>query len=160
MSIQRILIPTDFSAPSREATEYGLELAKDVGADVLLFHAIQMPVFHVAALGGYVAPPSVFEENAQLGLQMWVDETLHPELNIDRHYEFGHPVTQITRFAEENDVELIVMGTHGRGMAAHMLLGSVAERLVRSAPCPVLTVHPGQQTASALDQSIAEAVEN
>ena len=127
---------------------------------MLLFHAIQMPVFHVAALGGYVAPPSVFEENAQLGLKMWVDETLHPELNIDRQYEFGHPVTQITRLAEENDADLIVMGTHGRGMAAHMLLGSVAERLVRSAPCPVLTVHPGQQAASAAGQSIAEAVES
>lgn len=145
MPVRKILVPTDFSAPSREATEYALELAGELGASVSLFHSIQMPVFHVAALGGYVAPPSVFEENAQLGLRMWVDDSQYPDLQIDRHYEFGHPVTRITRFAEENDFDLIVMGTHGRGMAAHMLLGGVAERLVRSAPCPVLTVHSGQE---------------
>lgn len=158
MSIRRILVPTDFSLPSREATEYALHLAKDVGATVVLFHSIQMPVFHVAALGGYVAPPSAFEENTQLGLQMWIDDTEHPDLQVERHYEFGHPVTQIARFAQENDIDLIVMGTHGRGMAAHMLLGSVAERLVRSAPCPVLTVHPDQEMATTFDP-MAEAVE-
>ena len=158
MSIRRILVPTDFSAPSREATEYALQLAKDLGATVLLFHSIQMPVFHVAALGGYVAPPSVFEENAQLGLQLWIDDADYPDLQIERHYEFGHPVTQITRFAEEHEIDLIVMGTHGRGMAAHMLLGSVAERVVRSAQCPVLTLHPGRELAATFDP-MAEAVE-
>lgn len=155
MKITRILVPTDFSGPSREATDYALELAHTFGASISLFHVIQDPVVYVPALGGYAPQPKELEDFSDTALANWIDPQDERGVKIEHHWEHGHPVSRILAFAEEHDCDLIVMGTHGRGMLGHMLIGSVAERVVRQAKCPVLTVHPVCVHEQAFDPEVA-----
>lgn len=142
MKINHILVPTDFSGPAREATDYALELARAFGASITLFHVIEDPVVYVPALGGYTPQPKDFEEFSDAALAEWVVAEDAPELTIHREWKHGHPVSSILDYATEHSCDMIVMGTQGRGALSHLLIGSVAERIVRKAKCPVLTVHP------------------
>lgn len=157
MKINHILVPTDFSGPAREATDYALELASQFGATITLYHIIEDPVVYVPALGGYMPQPRDLEDFSDVALAEWI----HPDdvsgLTIHREWEHGHPVSGILNYVNEHGCDLIVMGTHGRGMLGHMLIGSVAERVVRRAKCPVLTVHPTCAHERAFDASFAEA---
>lgn len=154
MAYSRILVPTDFSGPAREATEHALDLSRAFGASVDLLHVIQDPVVYIPALGGYTPRPGDLEDFSETALAEWV----HPEdadgLSIARHWVHGHPASAILEFAEEHGNDLIVMGTHGRGMIGHLLIGSVVERVVRRAGCPVLTVHPTRQDEQTHDQAL------
>lgn len=155
MKITRILVPTDFSGPSREATDYALELASAFGATVSLFHVIEDPVVYIPALGGYLPKPSDFEEFSETALENWVAPEDTRGVKIDRNWAHGHPVSRILEFATEHGCDMIVMGTHGRGALGHLLMGNVAERVVRQAKCPVLTVHPTAETEQAFDPAAA-----
>jgi len=158
MKITRILVPTDFSGPSREATDYALELASLVNASVLLYHVIEDPVVYIPALGGYLPKPSDFEKFSETALANWISEEDTRGVEIGRHWEHGHPVPSVLEFAKKQGCDLIVMGTHGRGNLGHLLMGNVAERVVRQAKCPVLTVHPTGAYGDSFDPS-ASAVE-
>jgi nucleotide-binding universal stress UspA family protein len=146
IALKNILVPSDFSECSAAALRYGLELARVFDARVHLIHVVQDP---------YTQPWAAEAFPVAIGdlLQQWQEESAKrlaesvPE--ADRHRVtslcmVAQPVGEILRYATANDIDLIVMGTHGRGAMAHMLLGSVAERVVRRAPCPVLTVHQGE----------------
>ena len=155
MKINHILVPTDFSGPAREATDYALELARQFKATVTLYHVIEDPVVYIPALGGYAPQPREFEEFSGVALAEWVIAEDAPGLTIHRAWEHGHPVSNIIDYAEEKGCDLIVMGTHGRGMLKKMLIGSVAERVVRKAQCPVLTVHPTCTHEQVFDPAVA-----
>ena len=155
MKITRILVPTDFSGPSREATDYALDLAKTFGASVSLLHVIEDPVVYIPALGGYLPKPAEFEDFSQTALDNWVTPEDSQGVKVDRQWSHGHPVSRILDFAVEHGCDLIVMGTHGRGTIGHLLMGNVAERVVRQAKCPVLTVHPTGACEQAFDPSVA-----
>ncbi|MBL6705353.1 MAG: universal stress protein [Planctomycetaceae bacterium] len=142
MKVSHILVPTDFSGPAREATDYALGLARNFGATVSLFHVIEDPVVYVPALGGYTPQPQDFENFSDAALADWVVAEDAPGVTIHREWKHGHPVASILDYAAEHGCDLIVMGTHGRGSLSHLLIGSVAERIVRKATCPVLTVRP------------------
>ena len=139
----RILVPTDFSEPSDAALAYARVLAGKFGASLHVLHVIEIP----AAMMGpevYIADVPVLQarlcENAQNQLQEQVtpnDQTPHP---ATADIVFGTSARSILEYAGEKDIDLIVMGTHGRGGLAHLLMGSVAEKVVRQAACPVLTV--------------------
>jgi nucleotide-binding universal stress UspA family protein len=105
---------------------------------------IEGPFVNNFAMEGYVASLPEFsnalEKQAREEVAELLDEFERRELRAVEATQFGHPANEIGRYAKEQNVDLIVMGTHGRGMVAHLLLGSVAERVVRTAPCPVLTV--------------------
>ena len=142
----KILVPTDFSAPSAKALAYGGELARTFGASLHVLHAVEEPL--AQGWNGYGLPvlPELRADvlaDAQRQLEQAV-----PRLERDRQatelvIRLGEPWREIVTFARERQVDLIVMGTHGRGGMAHLLLGSVAEKVMRGAPCPVLTVrHP------------------
>ena len=140
ITLNTILVPTDFSEHSDKALRYGVELASKFGATLHLFHTYEpIPVMYGET--GYVPLESSAEIEAAAVKQL---DELKPEgaedLKIVRKVSQGHPFVEIVQYAKEHDADVIVMGTHGRGAIAHMLLGSVAERVVRKAPCPVLVV--------------------
>ncbi|MFK7818326.1 MAG: universal stress protein [Planctomycetaceae bacterium] len=161
--LQNILIPTDFSEPAMEATRHALELARPFRANVHLLYVIDEPSFQIHGFGGYIPGREEFEAFGDAGLTNWIAEEDEKGLNIIRAKEFGKTYKKIVDYAAEHDIDLVVMGTHGRSPITRGLLGSVAENVVRYAECPVLTVHPegrsfvvSQDAASATNQSKSE----
>lgn len=139
ITLKKILVPVDFSRHSENAVRYGAELAAKFHAELVLLHVVDnTPVMF--SEGAVFTPESMKEvldkANAELG-----GIEIPEGLNVTRVAREGHPFVEIVRFAKANGVDLIVVGTHGRTGLAHLLLGSVAENVVRKAPCPVLTVH-------------------
>jgi len=147
INVMRILNPTDFSEFSAEATKYACAFVEKFNADLHLLHveeelAASLPdavVERISSLENY-------EEELELRALESLNKVLDPEWAVGRHVTIaarsGSPFVQIIAYAKEHDIDLIVMGTHGRSGLSHALIGSVAERVVRKAPCPVLTVRP------------------
>ena len=146
--ITRILVPTDFSATADAALEYAYVLAEQFGASIELLHVLDDPfVADGMAAEAYIseAPAlrSAMLHDAQEKLRHRAIREERRGTPVETEVLFGHGARTIAEYAAERGADLIVMGTHGRTGFAHLLLGSVAERLVRTAPCPVLTVrHP------------------
>lgn len=140
--IQRILIPVDFSETSAAATEYGCELAARLGARVTLLNAFSAGI--VATPDAVFAPTEeevrVMTRAAKEHLQSIAAKLERDGLEIECAVVEGMSGDAICQFAERTQPDLIVMGTHGRRGLSHALLGSVAEHLLRHAPCPVLTI--------------------
>lgn len=143
--LNRILLPTDFSEFSDVATKYACAFTEQFGAELHLLHVLEVfesttPDF---ALG--LALPSRTAESLQ-AVEDALTKVLDPAWSEGRDFTKttaeGPPFLEILRYAKEQDIDLIVMGTHGRSGLVHVLMGSVAERVVRKAPCPVLTVRP------------------
>ena len=144
ITIRRILVPTDLSPAATPAVRYGAELAEKFGAELILLtivHDLAL-VIPDAVMPTPVATPDLDElmASTRMGLTRVVEELnlgrFHPQLEV----RIGSPATEIVATATELKADLICLGTHGRGALAHLLLGSVAEQVVRHAPCPVLTV--------------------
>jgi nucleotide-binding universal stress UspA family protein len=146
ISLKQILVPTDFSDASGAAVRYGRAFAAAFQGSLHLLHVIEDPFIYAPVSEGYV-PPLTFYEDMETAARAQLERVLTPEERTECHAELvtqkGSPFVEIIRYARSRNIDLIVMGTHGRGAIAHMLMGSVAERVVRKAPCPVLTVrHP------------------
>lgn len=132
MTLNRILLPTDFSETADYARDHAAELARRFQASLHLLHVVGDPVAQDWAGG--------VEANAAKRL----GEYSFSGIDSERATRSGHAFVEIVRYAADQAVDLIVMGTHGHGPVAHLLLGSVADKVVRKAPCPVLTVRqPG-----------------
>ncbi|HXH14080.1 MAG TPA: universal stress protein [Alphaproteobacteria bacterium] len=149
MEIRQILAPTDFSEYSKEAVAYAFELAQKFGAKLLLLHVIEMPAYPVE---GFV-PPSIgstliedLERQAWADLAQVLSEAQNDKVALTRQVVVGIPYRKIVEVAAAEKVDLIVMATHGRTGLGHLLIGSVAERVVRTAPCPVLTIRASSAT--------------
>lgn len=143
IEIKKILIPVDFSETSQAATLYALELAKKFNAQLHLLHVIEDPVVYMPMFESYTLPPKEdFENFADTRLNNWILDQDKGDLDIQTSWVHGNPFVDILKYAKREDVDLIVVGTHGRSFTAHLLLGSVAEKVVRKASCPVLTVRP------------------
>ena len=143
--INDILLPTDFSEPSLTATRYGLEMAKRFDARLHLLHVIVDPVLYLPMFESFPLPArEEFEEYAQTRLEAWILPEDTAGCEIERSWVHGRPFVETLRYAREREIDLIVIGTHGRGIAKHLLMGSVAEKVVRKACCPVLTVRPDE----------------
>jgi universal stress protein A len=138
-----LLVPHDFSAQSRAAFALAEQLARRVGASLHLLHVVQPPALHALTPSGGLdlALPDVVVTGALLEaetiLRKLADES---RADVRVHVVEGPPTEIICQMAERLPADLIVMGTHGREGLAHLLLGSVAERTLRRAACPVLTV--------------------
>jgi nucleotide-binding universal stress UspA family protein len=118
MKPSHILVPTDFSVASREATGHALELARVFSAKITLYHVIEDPVVYIPALGGYTPQPQDFENFSDAALAEWIAPEDADGLTIERKWEHGHPVSRILDFATEHGCDLIVLGTRGRGSIA------------------------------------------
>ena len=145
--ITRILVPTDFSATADAALEYAFGLAEKFGASLQLLHVLDDPfVFEGMSAEAYIAEAPVLRSAMLEDARERLRHRAAPReggVQVETEVLFGHGARTIAEYAAERGVDLIVMGTHGRTGFAHLMVGSVAERLVRIAPCPVLTVrHP------------------
>ncbi|WP_419656130.1 universal stress protein [Desulfosarcina variabilis str. Montpellier] len=149
-NINRILCPVDFSDPSRAAVEHAVDLAKHFSAQILLFHSVS-EIDHPPS-PSYTLTPALTDQMMQITMQMTENannaikeliETDIPDgISVDQHVDVGDPSTSIVQAAKEEDADLIVMSTHGRSGIKGLFFGSVAEKVVRSAECPVLTIKP------------------
>jgi nucleotide-binding universal stress UspA family protein len=148
--LKNILVATDFSEPSAVALTYGRELARAFGATLHVLHVVQ-DFAASAGLEFYGGSLSDMQRNLEAAAQRQMDAILTDE---DRSalrvqpvlHAGGSPAPAIAQYADEAGIDLIVLGTHGRGALTHFVVGSVAERVVRTAPCPVLTVrHPERE---------------
>jgi len=143
---KRICCPIDFSDASRAALEVAADLARRFGAELVLLHAYPIPGYTFPD-GSVVASPKMMQElaeQAQRHLEEWrVDaERLVAAPRVSAERAVGEPAAEIVSFAQSRGVDLLVLGTHGRTGLEHALMGSIAERVVRRAHCPVLTIRP------------------
>lgn len=142
--LDTILVPTDFSEHADRALEQAVDLARVTGAQLLLYHVVEEMLFPDTYSA--VAPPEAAEkgeaplQRAREALERRISELGEPGLEASVEVEWGHAGTRIGDFAEDRDVDLIVIATHGLTGLRRVLLGSVTEMVVRSAPCPVFTV--------------------
>jgi nucleotide-binding universal stress UspA family protein len=154
-SVTTILVPTDFSAPSDAALEYATTLAAKLGASLHLLHVFEDPYVTGGAFAAemYAPVPADLREALLNEAKTRLEERvagLDDCFRVTADVYTGPTAKAITEYAKTNAIDLIVMGTHGRGGMAHLLMGSVAERIVRTAPCPVLTVRTATATAPAI----------
>lgn len=153
IALKNILVPTDFSETSQLAAAYAVELATRFSAKLHLVHVVEEPIATIPLLETYGAPSKEeFEAAARAMLDNWPLPDGAENLEIDRRVHHGTPFVHILHEARDRDMDLIVMGSHGRGVIAHLLMGGVAEKVVRKASCPVLTVRPeGHQFVNPAD---------
>lgn len=147
MQIQRILVPTDFSEHSKQAIHTAIALAKTLGASVHLTHVVHYPV--QAAYPGEIAiPPGLLSElrdAAARKLEKAAQTVSDAGLTVETHLAEGANAHAIVELAQKLEIDLIVMGTRGLSGLKHVMLGSTAERTVRLAHCPVLTVKADEE---------------
>ncbi len=144
ITLKRILVPHDFGETSTAAMNYATALAKKFGASLDVLHVSETARTDINTEFPEGLEGSVVDE-VRARLLKFATPRETPELGVDLHVRAGTPHHEITRHARERDSDLIVMGTHGRGSVTHAVMGSVAETVVRTAPCPVLTVHRPQR---------------
>lgn len=146
INIRQILVATDFGESSKAAVQQATELAEAFHARLDVLHVVEEPYGYVGNTHGFIPEVDAFRESlnnaarAQLQQVLTADEVQRWQARLS--LRTGTPYAEIVRFAKDTGVDMIVMGTHGRGPLLHMLLGSVAEKVVRYAHCPVLTVPP------------------
>lgn len=147
IKLNRILVPTDFSEFSRPALDHGCAFAARFESELHLLHVVPDAAMLIPEAAGFSAPSMQSQTDA---LAKEATEQLKnlPPGNWDngrpvvREVRVGAAFLEIIEYAREKDIDLIVIGTHGRSGLMHVLMGSVAERIVRKSPCPVLTVKP------------------
>jgi nucleotide-binding universal stress UspA family protein len=150
LNLKKILYPTDFSEYSLAALPYAIGLTQQNDAKLYCLHVVEMP--HEEYLNSeYMVPlniPHVPEDKilrtARARLERFVTENISEiDKRVTARVLVGTPFVEIIRYARDQSIDLIILGTHGHNALASMLLGSVAEKVVRKASCPVLTVrHP------------------
>ncbi|MCC7424792.1 MAG: universal stress protein [Planctomycetaceae bacterium] len=145
ISLKRILAPTDFSDSAAASLKYASVLAERFDAELFVLHVAQDFNLALTATDLGFPPPEQLREELTEQAKSKLAELPGGSWNIKsvtREVRWGNPWQEITKFAMETQIDLIVLGTHGRSGLSHLFLGSVAERVVRAAPCPVLTVRP------------------
>ena len=142
IEIRRILVPLDFSDQTPNVLDWAAHLAKQHGGRVILLHAYHLPVEFQQLEGAYLPPDfwSNVKVEAEQSLSRYAEELERRGIQVESVVREGYPATVIVDEAASQSVELIVIGTHGLSGLKHLLLGSIAERVVQRAPCPVLTV--------------------
>ena len=142
--VTRILVPTDFSEPAAAAVTWGRTLAAEFGAELHLLHVVAEPYLYPwgSELSAFPLSDVLAQSEGAARAQL---ETLGASLDLPAERvitatALGTPVDRVLDYVTANGIDLIVMGTHGRGVVGHMLLGSVAERVVRRSTVPVLTI--------------------
>lgn len=143
MKIKTILFPTDFSNGARAAMDHAISLAKDYQAKLILLYVIQD-----ISIAEWYIPSSIsageliedMQKSAWQEMDKWIAEVTKQVKDVEKMVVRGVPFVEIIQTAKERNADLIVIGTHGRTGIDHMLFGSTAEKVVRKAACPVLTV--------------------
>ena len=151
MNIQAILVPVDYSACSAAAVRFAVELASKLGAELDIVHVWDRPAYVSDSLKvghgeGARSLVELIRENAEAEMAQFLAKLgLPATLKLSTRLLSGNPAATVLKTLQERKHQLLVVGTHGRTGLRHMLLGSVAEKLVRLSPVPVLTVPPEEE---------------
>jgi nucleotide-binding universal stress UspA family protein len=151
LRIKNILVATDFSECSESALTYGRALAHRFSARLHVLHAVEIMPPDVVGMGGFVSAVPQLQADLEKGAREQLERTLSEddrrELAAVTVLTTGEtPAHAIDEYATKSEIDLIVIGTHGRRGLSHIVMGSVAEKVVRTSPCPVLTVrHPQRE---------------
>lgn len=144
--LKRILFPTDFSEASKPAQEYACAFAEQFKADLHVLHVLTDVALMMPEPGSAFGLPQNYLMEQKQEVEKALDNLLPASWTagrgVHRATRMGNPYAEIAKYAQEHNIDLLILGTHGRGAVLHLLLGSVAEKVVRTAPCPVLTVRP------------------
>jgi len=142
INLKRILVPTDFSESANHALAYGISFAREYKTELVLLHVIETLSVGYASDLFPVPMAEVLEEigsYARGELEKLVAMAAERGVTAQQVVAQGKPAAEVIRYAKEHAIDMIVLGTHGRGVLDHALFGSTTERVVRKAPCPVLT---------------------
>jgi nucleotide-binding universal stress UspA family protein len=153
MLLKNILVAMDFSDTSHAALQQARELADALQASLHVLHVVTEPLHEAwagyASAADFLHAMDTRQDEARDRLQADLDGDKRSPASVTVATAWGDPVEEIVKYADAHHIDLIVCGTHGRRGWEHMLMGSVAERIVRLAQCPVLTVHDEPRAASA-----------
>jgi len=140
--IQNILVPIDFSDCAKKALQYALPLAREHEAAITLIYVVPPPTYPMGEFGGmeYASLLPDLKAGGEKDLSTFAAAEIHGEVPVKKVVRTGSPAVEIIDAAKRLDTDLIVISTHGRTGLKHVLLGSVAEHVIRSASCPVLVV--------------------
>lgn len=155
LSLKKILVPIDFSEYSKKALRYAFRFAEQFSASLTLLYVVEPTVYPADFSFGQVGFPNVEDELRKKGqeeLQSMIAETIAGAVPAEAVVKTGLPFVEITTFAAEQDIDLIIVATHGHTGVEHILFGSTAEKIVRKAPCPVLVVR--QKEKDFLDERV------
>jgi nucleotide-binding universal stress UspA family protein len=149
IKIKKILYPTDFSESSLEALKYALSFAKEYRAKLVILHVINENIFTESLNLPRVVSIDTLEKEmvreAEKRMKSLLPAATRKTVERETVILKGAPFLEIIRFAREKDIDLIIIGTHGRSGFQQIIFGSTAEKVVRKAPCPVLSVKPAQR---------------
>ena len=142
--LTKLLVPTDFSEDSEQAARYAVELAKRFQAEIHCIHVVDIPADLLSTSDYYMTGPSEgfldqIREESKKNLEAFAKKNLEGT-QVRTAFLEGSPFVEIIRYARNQEIDLVVIATHGRTGLRHVLFGSVAEKVVRKAPCPVLVV--------------------
>jgi nucleotide-binding universal stress UspA family protein len=146
MQIKTIVFPTDFSSGARAALDHVVSLAQDYSAKLILLHVVEdIPIaeWYIPTAFSVTDLLEDMQKSAWQEMHKWAGEVSSKVKDVEEIVVSGVPFVEIIRTAREKNADLIIIGTHGRTGIDHMLFGSTAEKVVRKAPCPVLTVRIG-----------------
>lgn len=148
--IKTILVPTDFSAPAERALAYARSLADAYGATLHLLHVIEDPFAGGVHMGMVAAPPEGYfedlDQQSRARLSSLLTDEEQKKYSVVIATRMGYAPTEILDYVRDHgDINLIVIATSGRGAVSRLLMGSVTDKILRTAPCPVLTVHPSDR---------------
>ena len=149
MQLRTIVVPIDFSPSAGDAKEWAIDLARRYGASVIVAHVMEPVAWPVSPDGLMLTPADFAGPNRrELDTALAAECAAIQETGVPAQQALldGRPAAEIAALARRCDADLIVMGTHGRKGVSHAILGSVAEKVLRTAPCPVLTVRMREET--------------
>lgn len=141
--VNKILVPIDFSDYSKGALKYAVQFAKHFHAKIFLVYVVEPTIYPADFSMGQVAIPSMdadLQKRADEELTSLAKNFIDPSIEIETMIKTGKPFVEINDTAREKDIDLIIIATHGHTGVEHLLFGSTAEKVVRKAPCPVLTL--------------------
>lgn len=139
--LRTILHPTDFSAPSRQAFAVACSLARHHNAKIIVMHVLERPVMVYTGVMMAPPPPPPSEEERQAAREQLLKiAAADPKIALEHRQVEGDPAAAILEVAQNEQCDMIVMGTHGRTGLERLIMGSVAEKVMRNARCPVLTM--------------------
>ncbi len=160
IALKKILVATDFSEPADAAVDYGRAFARTFGATLYLLHVVDDMYVRLGGDAYAAVLPDLQEDverEARQRLSRIAAQDDPQSLRVEAVITSGATAQAIVEYAEKENVQLIVVGTHGRGGVAKLLMGSVAERVVRTAHCPVLTVRRPERDFVMPDAVVASA---
>ena len=143
VSISKVLVPIDFSDYSKSALKYAVNFAKIFKADMFLIYVVEPIIYPPDFSMGQIAIPSVsteWDERAKEELDKLAKTEISSDVNVKTIIKTGKPFVEIIETATEENIDLIIIATHGHSGVEHILFGSTAEKVVRKASCPVLTL--------------------